>query len=55
MFDETRCDRCGDCFVRCLYVNYDKKRAAFEIEELIAGREAPILSACITCFACIEY
>jgi Fe-S oxidoreductase len=55
VFDEARCDRCGDCFVRCLYVDYDKERAAFEIEELIAGREAPILSACITCFACNEY
>jgi len=55
MFDETRCDRCGDCLVRCLYVEYDKERAAHEIEELIAGREAPILSACITCFACNEY
>jgi len=41
--------------VRCLYVNYDKERAAFEIGELIAGRPAPILSACITCFACDEY
>ncbi|TET97078.1 MAG: hypothetical protein E3J29_04865 [Dehalococcoidia bacterium] len=55
MFDETRCDRCGDCLVRCLYVDYDKERAAFEIDELIAGRPAPILSACITCFACNEY
>jgi Fe-S oxidoreductase len=36
-------------------VEYDKERAAHEIEELIAGREAPILSACITCFACNEY
>ncbi len=55
MFDETLCDRCGDCLVRCLYVDYDKQRAAFEIDELIAGRRAPILSACITCFACNEY
>jgi ferredoxin len=55
MFDETRCDRCGDCLVRCLYVDYDRERAALEIEELIAGRPAPILSACITCFACNEY
>jgi Fe-S oxidoreductase len=55
VFDESRCDRCGDCFVRCLYVDYDEERAAFEIDELIAGREAPILSACITCFACNEY
>jgi Fe-S oxidoreductase len=55
MFDETLCDRCGDCLVRCLYVDYDKERAVLEIDELIAGREAPILSACITCFACNEY
>ena len=55
MFDETLCDRCGDCLVRCLYVDYDKQRAVLEIDELIAGREAPILSACVTCFACNEY
>jgi len=55
MFDETRCDRCGDCLARCLYVDYDQERAAFEIEELIAGRPAPILSACITCLACNGY
>ena len=55
MFDEQLCDRCGDCLVRCQYVNYDKERAAFEFDELIAGRSAPILSACITCFACNEY
>jgi Fe-S oxidoreductase len=55
MFVETSCDRCGDCLTRCLYVDYDKERAAAEIEELIAGRAAPILSACVTCFACNEY
>jgi Fe-S oxidoreductase len=55
MFDETRCDRCGDCLVRCAYVDYDRERAAFEIDELIAGRSAPILSSCITCLACNEY
>jgi Fe-S oxidoreductase len=55
MFDESRCDRCGDCLVRCLYVDYDRERAAFEIDELIAGRPAPILSDCITCLACNEY
>jgi Fe-S oxidoreductase len=55
MFDETRCDRCGDCLVRCLYADYDRERAAFEIDELVAGRSAPILSSCITCLACNEY
>ena len=55
MFHETSCDRCGDCLARCLYIDYDKERAAVEIDELIAGRPAPILSACVTCFACNEY
>jgi Fe-S oxidoreductase len=55
MFDETRCDRCGDCLVRCAYVDYDREQAAFEIDELVAGRPAPILSSCITCLACNEY
>ena len=55
MFDETRCDRCGECLARCAYVDYDRERAASEIDELIAGRPAPILSGCITCLACNEY
>jgi hypothetical protein len=42
MFNQALCDRCGDCLVRCLYVSYDKERAAFEIGGLIAGRSAPI-------------
>jgi Fe-S oxidoreductase len=55
MFDPTRCDLCGDCLVRCPYVEYDKERAAAEIKALIDGRDAPILSACVTCFACDEF
>ena len=55
MFDEKLCDRCGDCLVRCPYVDYDEERAASELEELIAGRSAPILSSCVTCFACNEF
>jgi Fe-S oxidoreductase len=55
MFHEARCDFCGDCLVRCEYTDYDKDRAVSEIQDLIAGRPAPILSACVTCFACNEY
>jgi len=55
MFYEERCDFCGDCLVRCAYVDYDKERAAGEIRALIDGKEAPILSSCITCYACNEY
>lgn len=55
MFYEEKCDFCGDCLVRCAYVDYDKERAASEIRALIDGKEAPILSSCITCYACNEY
>lgn len=55
MFDETRCDFCGDCLVRCAYVSYEKERAAAEIKALIEGQEAAILYRCITCYACSEY
>jgi Fe-S oxidoreductase len=55
MFDETRCDLCGDCLVRCAYVEYDKERAVAEIKDLIDGRQAAILSRCITCYACNEF
>jgi ferredoxin len=55
MFDVTRCDLCGDCLVRCKYVDYDLDRAVAEVQALIDGKDAPILSSCITCYACNEY
>ena len=55
MFLEASCDFCGDCLTRCPYVDYDQERAAAEIRSLIAGEEAPILSSCVTCFACNEF
>ena len=55
MFDVTRCDMCGDCLVRCKYVDYDLDRAVAEVQALIDGKDAPILSSCITCYACNEY
>jgi Fe-S oxidoreductase len=55
MFYEERCNFCGDCLTRCAYVDYDTERAVKEIRDLIDGKEAPILSSCITCYACNEY
>lgn len=55
MWDASKCDLCGDCLVRCQYVSYDKDKAAAEIKMLIEGKEADILSRCITCCACREY
>ena len=55
MWDATKCDLCGDCLVKCFYVDYDKDKAVAEIEALMEGKEAEILSKCITCCACREY
>ncbi len=55
MWEASKCNLCGDCLVKCLYVDYDKARAAEEIKLLMEGENAPILGQCITCCACREY
>jgi len=55
MWDASKCNLCGDCLVKCLYVNYDKDKAVAEIKALIEGNEADILSQCVTCCGCREY
>ena len=55
MWDASKCDLCGDCLVKCLYVDYDKDKAATEIKALMEGKDADILHRCITCCACREY
>jgi len=55
MWDASKCNLCGDCLVKCLYVGYDKERAVKEVTLLMEGKEAPILSKCTTCCACREY
>jgi Fe-S oxidoreductase len=55
MFIESRCNFCGDCLARCPYVDYDQERAVAEMRSLVAGEDAPILSSCVTCFACDEF
>ena len=55
MWDSSKCDLCGDCLVKCRYVDYDKDRAVAEIMLLMEGKEADILNACITCNACNDY
>lgn len=55
MWDASKCNLCGDCLVKCLYVNYDKGKAVAEIKALIEGKEADILSQCVTCCGCREY
>jgi len=55
MWDASRCDLCGDCLVKCRYVDYDRDRAVAEIRLLIEGKDAEILSKCTTCVACNDY
>jgi Fe-S oxidoreductase len=55
MWDASKCNLCGDCLVRCQYIDYDKDKAVAEIKALMDSKEAEILSKCITCFACTEY
>ena len=55
MFDASKCDKCGDCFMRCQYVDYSLAKAIKEITTLIEGKDADILTECITCMACNEY
>jgi Fe-S oxidoreductase len=55
MWDAEKCNLCGECLVRCQYVDFDQDKAVSEIRELMAGREAEILKECVTCCACNEY
>jgi len=55
MWDASKCNLCGDCLIRCRYVDYDKDKAVVEIKLLMEGEEADILNKCTTCLACIDY
>lgn len=55
MWDASKCDLCGDCLVKCHHVDYDKEKAVAEIKLLMDGKDADILSKCITCIACNDY
>jgi Fe-S oxidoreductase len=55
MWDASKCDLCGDCLMRCRYVDYDKDRAVAEITLLMEGKDAEILNKCTTCMACMDY
>jgi len=54
MWNASKCDLCGDCLVKCRYVDFDKDKAVGEIKLLIEGKAADILNSCITCNACFQ-
>jgi len=55
MWDAAKCDLCGDCLVKCLWVDYDRDKAVSEIRALMEGKNAEIVGRCVTCCACREY
>jgi len=55
MWDASKCDLCGDCLVKCRYVDYDHGQAVSELKCLMEGKAAEILDRCITCNACFQY
>jgi len=55
MFKIEKCDLCGDCLVRCPYIEYSRERAVEEFKELIDGGAPSILDLCVTCFACNQF
>jgi Fe-S oxidoreductase len=55
MWDASKCDLCGDCLVKCRYVDYDHDKAVSEIKLLMEGKAADVLGSCITCNACFQH
>jgi Fe-S oxidoreductase len=55
MFHDSKCDFCGDCLARCMYLDFDREQGAREFERLVNGEDVEWLKDCITCFACNEY
>lgn len=54
MFQEAKCDLCGDCLVECHYADFSREKAISEIKALVNGQRADILTQCVTCIACNE-
>ncbi len=54
MYIKEKCDQCGDCFVKCQWVECDERQAVDWINQLREGEHATLLDRCITCYACNE-
>lgn len=54
MFKADQCDLCGDCIVKCQWIEADQEQAVKWMQELIDGENSEMLSKCITCYACNE-
>lgn len=55
MFLRDRCDLCGDCLVKCPYVDYGRDESIEQFQRLIDGETPEIVTACVTCVACNQF
>jgi len=55
MFQRELCDLCGDCLVKCQWIEADPAQAVAWMQQLLDGKPNPVLEQCITCYACNEY
>ncbi len=55
MFVRERCDLCGECLIRCPYVDYDREEAVSQFRSLIEGGVPKIVTECVTCVACNRF
>lgn len=55
MYIAENCKQCGDCFVKCQWIDADKSQAIRWMNELRKGDHAEVIDRCITCYACNEY
>ena len=52
MYSEEKCTICGECLVKCHYMDYSEEQAKIEISKLRKGESSPVTSQCISCCAC---
>jgi Fe-S oxidoreductase len=55
MFKRENCDLCGDCLVKCQWIEADREQAAAWMKAMMEGERTPVVDRCITCYACNEY
>lgn len=52
IFHWDRCEECGECLLRCRYMELTREEAIAEIKRINRGETSTILQYCISCSAC---
>ncbi len=54
--DWSKCTQCGECLMKCPYLELDKEDAVSEIKHLLAGEPAELVfKKCAACFDCNQF